>query len=176
MEERPRIKIHLTKWDYIIEVFSILCIVGSILLCIMYWVTAPYIVPIHYNIHGEIDNYGSKTTLFFVLLFLLVLTILTYVVFKILNKYPHIFNYPIAVTEQNAYFLYKTTTKMVRFMNLLICLLFAYSIWDIGIVGTIIQKHIIYDVLRWFLIACVVFYPVFTIVKIMRYKKKMLNK
>ena len=168
--KRPRIEIRLTTLDYIIEVFSILSIFCSLLLLILFWITAPDIVPTHYNIHGEIDKYGSKMIIVAFSLFLLTTNAVTYVLIKFLNKYPDSFNFPVAVTEQNAFFLYKTATRMVRWVNLLVCLLFTHSIW--GLAMGITFNNLCYHILFWSLITCIIVIPVISIVKI---KKRVKN-
>ena len=165
--ERPRIKIQLTALDYIVEFFAFLFVLSSIVLYVIYWIKAPDIVPIHYNIHGEVDGYGSKTTL----IIMPIINVLMYVGFTILNRYPHIFNFPTTVTEENALFLYKTSTRAVRWIKLLMCLLFAYIIWhEVSIIITHQEPklHGIY----WLLIATVAIYPIFPIVKMIKKRKK----
>ena len=61
--ERPHIKIRLIALDYIIEIAALLSVLAAITLYIIYWIKAPNVVPIHYNIYGEVDGYGSKTAL-----------------------------------------------------------------------------------------------------------------
>ncbi len=48
-----------------------------------------------------------------------------------LNKYPHIFNYTQKVTKENAERLYKTATKMIRILNVLIVYTFVYITYSI---------------------------------------------
>ena len=103
-------------WYYIVEILSLLSVLGAVVLYIIYWIKAPNIVPIHYNIYGEADGYGSKT----VLVILPILSVLMYVGLTILKKYPHIFNFPITVTEQNALSLY----KMAKIIDLSLIYLF----------------------------------------------------
>ena len=165
--ERPRIKIRLTALDYIIEVFSILAVLCAILLYIIYWIKAPEVVPIHYNIYGEVDSYGSKITL----LFLPIITIIFYIGLTILNKYPHIFNFPTTITEQNALSLYRISTRMIRWLKLLFCLLFTYNIWhEVRIIITNQAPKL--DSIFWLFIAAIIICPIFPIVKMIKSSKK----
>jgi len=121
----------------------------------------------HSNLYGEVDAYGSKKTTVAILLFLSMLNISTYAILKILNKYPHIFNFPVAVTEQNAFFLYKTATRMIRWINLFICLLFTGAIWEICDLGmdTILNKFP-YNIFLWlFPTVCIILCAIISIVK-----------
>jgi len=170
--ERPRIKIRLTTFDYIVEIFSILSVLGSIVLYVIYRINPPEVVPMHYNIHGEVDGYGGSKA---VLIILPIINILTYAVLTILNKYPHIFNFPTAVTEENAFFLYKSSTRMVRQLKLLIALLIAFLVWYLE-KGITLQEHTFYDILLWLFYASVIICPIFLIVKINKKMKKQHNK
>ncbi|MDR0392461.1 MAG: DUF1648 domain-containing protein [Planctomycetaceae bacterium] len=152
----------MTAGDYIVEILSLVLVLTSVVFYIIYWIKAAEVVPTHYNAYGEADNYGSKHTL----LILPGLNILIYVAFTILNKYPHLFNYPVAVTEQNATSLYRIAAKMVRYMKLLICLLFTFLIVSIS------QKNGFNSVVYWILIAVIVLYPVFVIVKMIKIKNQ----
>jgi hypothetical protein len=162
--ERPRIKIRLTALDYMLEITALLSVLAIIVLYIIYRIKAPEIVPIHYNIRGEVDGYGSADTL----IMLPILSILTYVGMTILNKYPHIFNFPTVVTEQNALRLYKIATRTVRWLKLLVCLLYADSVWsEIKIITNQTSKL---GGITWILIACIAIYPIFPIVKMIKSK------
>jgi hypothetical protein len=52
-------------------------------------------------------------------------------VLSILNKFPHIFNYPIKVTDENALQLYLKATRMLRVIKLIVVLLFSWIEWQI---------------------------------------------
>jgi uncharacterized membrane protein len=117
--KRPRINIELMLFDYIIEAMSLLFVTATIVAFILCWVMLPEIVPIHYNLAGEADGFGSKTEN----IVLPLMGVFTYVGLTVLNRYPHIFNYPVEVTEENASYLYRTAKRMIRSLKLLFCLL-----------------------------------------------------
>jgi uncharacterized membrane protein len=124
METRPRIKLTLSPLDNALE------LAGKIFLVIIWGLTLytflklPATVPIHFNASGEADNYGSKVTL----LFLPALSTLLYIGLTQLNKYPHIFNYIVAITEDNARRQYTLATRTLRFIKLAILLVFSLVI------------------------------------------------
>jgi len=76
----------------------------------------PATIPIHFNLKAEIDNYGSKATLF------ILPVIITIVVagLTILGRYPHIFNYPKKITAANALEEYSKATGLLRIIKLVI--------------------------------------------------------
>jgi len=165
MNKRPRIKIRPTALDYTIEVFAVLSVLAVIILYAIYWTKAPEIVPIHYNIYGEADGWGSKTES----LSLPITAVFFYIGLTILNKYPHIFNFPTTVTEQNAFSLYKIATRMMRWLKLLLCLLFAYMIWhELRIIITNQESKLDGS---WLFIAVMLFILIFSIVKMIKKPK-----
>jgi len=156
MNKRPRIKIPLTALDYILEIVALLVVLATIILYVVYWIFSP-------------EEYSIKILLLFTLP---ITSIFIYAMLTILNKYPHIFNFPVNVTEENAFFLYKTATRMMRWIKLLCCLLFAYIVWVIAKEAITYQEFGL-DVIFWLLIASTIIYPIFMIVRIIKYDKKL---
>lgn len=70
-----------------LELKKELPIIGIVLVPFIYlaiiWNSLPDTVPIHWNSEGEIDNWGSKFTLIFMLL---LLPVLTYVIMSVISK------------------------------------------------------------------------------------------
>ncbi|MEG1635259.1 MAG: DUF1648 domain-containing protein [Rikenellaceae bacterium] len=79
-------------------------------------------IPIHYNINGEIDGWGSSSFLFYLAL----LALVTYVFFSVIPKFPKFFNYPVKVTTDNAKQLSALATGMLLRLKFLVILMFAY--------------------------------------------------
>lgn len=123
--EQPKIKIETTSTDIIVEVL------GWGVLGFLWWLAAsnyrilPDIIPIHYNIAGEIDDTGSKATI----LVLPLITTLLFIGLTILNRYPHIFNYPVKITEQNALRQYSNALMLIRVLKLVIVAVFTSIAW-----------------------------------------------
>lgn len=80
----------------------------------------PEEIPIHYNGSGEVDAYGGKNNLFSLPIVATILIIGLY----ILNKFPHTFNYPSAITEENASRMYANATRLIRFLQVSVLILF----------------------------------------------------
>jgi len=121
MNERPVIKLHLSKLDKGLEIAAIIMIVLLwALTCIAYF-RLPYTIPTHFNFSGVPDDFGSKTTL-------IVLPVIGTVIFAgltLLNRYPHIFNYGSDLTWENAEQRYTNATRMIRFLKLAIMIIFS---------------------------------------------------
>ena len=120
MEERPRIKLELTPLDKTFEFVSWLLIFAVWGLTIANYNNLPNIIPTHYNGTGKADGFGEKCM---ILTLPLVATFL-FVGLTILNKFPHIFNYPTNITEENALKQYTNATRLIRFLKLMVVIIF----------------------------------------------------
>lgn len=127
-EERPILKIALSKFDKLLELVSLILFITLWIICTLELINLPNIIPIHFDFSGKPDNYGSKNTL----LILPIIMSLVAILFTYLCKRPHIFNYPSKITKDNAEQQYKLATQMLRVLkigilflgNIILCLLY----------------------------------------------------
>lgn len=120
MEKQPRLSIQPAKVDRILDAVS--WAVLSVMWGIGLWgtFTLPETIPVHFNFRGQPDGYGSP-------LFILGLPVLTTLMvagMTWLNRYPHIFNYPVKITPENALRQYTNATRLIRLMKLTVAVLF----------------------------------------------------
>ena len=156
-------KFPLSILDCILELLALLSVVGTIILFVIFWIDAPKVVPIHYNIYGIADRFGSKTTL----IALPIISIISYVGLTFLNRFPHVFNLPVRVSEQNRTMLYKTATTVIRWTKLFICLLFTVIL--LQAVGSIQNyEYKLNNSYLFILIACLFFCMIFYIIRMIR--------
>lgn len=120
MEGRPKMKIELTITDKVIELIGWLYLLAFWVLTITSYSSLPDTIPIHYNGAGQIDRFGNKIN---ILILPFIATIL-FVGISLANKFPHIFNYPTKITEENALRQYSNMTRMNRYMKLILVLIF----------------------------------------------------
>ena len=120
MEQRPKIKLELAIADKTIEIVAWVLIFAVWGLTITNYGSLPNIIPTHYNGAGVADGYGEK---WLILTLPLVATVL-FVALTILNKFPHIFNYLNEITEENALRQYTNATRLIRFLKLIVVLIF----------------------------------------------------
>lgn len=120
MASRPRIKLTPQPIDRLLDIG------GFVLLC-MLWVLAyfsykdmPDTIATHFNGSGEADGYGSKI----MLIIAPIVATLTFFLLFFINKVPHLFNYPVTITEVNAPAYYELATRMIRVINL--CMLITF--------------------------------------------------
>ncbi|MBS1751829.1 MAG: DUF1648 domain-containing protein [Bacteroidetes bacterium] len=127
MNQRPRIKIKPQPFDTIIELLAWVTFLLLWLLTILYYNSLPDKIPTHFNASGYADGYGSKSTFFI----LPVIGTLIFALLTILNKYPHIFNYSVNITEENAYRQYSNGTRLVRYIKFSVECTFLLIVWSI---------------------------------------------
>ncbi|MEZ4797452.1 MAG: DUF1648 domain-containing protein [Flavobacteriaceae bacterium] len=120
--ERPRIKVPFETVDVIVEFTSITLLILMWSYCIFKFSELPDTIATHFNAAGTPDDYGSKHTIW------LIPSIATamYIVLFILNKYPHLHNYMVNITEENALKNYRFSTRIVRIVNFFCVVLMAY--------------------------------------------------
>jgi hypothetical protein len=161
-ENRPIVHIKFTRNDYISESLSIIAFLAMWLLTFYAIVIAslPGTIPIHFNLKGAPDGYGKKLNL---LITPLVSTVI-YIGMTIINRYPHLFNYPVKINEKNAVEQYLLATRIIRLIKLVIMLLFF-------IIEFFIIKSVLYNrpfVAFWFVLIIPAFFYVLFIFYILR--------
>lgn len=120
MEERPVIKLEWTFVDRLLEITGGVAIMVLWILVIVKYPGLPDTIPTHFNALGQVDGYGGKVTL-------LILPIIVTVIFiglTILNRFPHVFNFPVSITQDNALKQYTNATRFIRYLKLVIVLIF----------------------------------------------------
>ncbi|MGV8138604.1 MAG: DUF1648 domain-containing protein [Mangrovibacterium sp.] len=117
---RPKIKIELTATDKAVELIGWLMLLAVWVLTITSYSNLPETIPTHFNEEGKADGFGSKIN---ILILPFVATIL-FVGMTIANKFPYIFNYPTKITEENAFRQYTHATRMIRYLKLILVVLF----------------------------------------------------
>ena len=120
MERRPRIKIEMTLTDRVIELIGWLALLTIWALTISSYSNLPDTIPTHYNGAGQIDGFGKKVNI----LILPLIATAFFVGLTILNKFPHIFNYPTKINKDNALRQYTNITKMNRYLKLVFVIIF----------------------------------------------------
>lgn len=120
--QRPIIKPALSDFDRLLEKISLLALVFLLAYSIISFAYLPDTIPIHFNTHLKVDGYGSKYFIFL----LPGLAVILYAGLTLLNKYPHLFNYPVKITDTNAEGQYTLATKLIRLLKAIIIFLILY--------------------------------------------------
>ena len=82
--------------------------------------TLPELIPSHFNVQGKVDDQSRKLVIFLLPSIITVLTAGMY----ILIRFPYRFNYPVAITMENAERQYRLATRMIRVLSLSILVVF----------------------------------------------------
>jgi len=127
MNSRPKIQIPLSGSDRLVEIVGILLLVGLWSFSLYCLAELPDTVPMHFNFSGEPDRYGSKKTI----LILPILGTLIYALLTFLCKFPHIFNYTVSITTENAARQYIIAIRTLRYLKISILLVFFLVVWTV---------------------------------------------
>lgn len=109
---RPRKSLKLSPIDIAIEIVSIISLLFLIGLSVaISFYSENFIVPT--NGYGSVWFFTAKG-------------LFVYAALTILGQFPHIFNYPVEVTSENATKLYGQGSQLVRLLKMLIVLSFVF--------------------------------------------------
>ena len=120
MRGRPRIEIRLTVTNKIVELIGWMALLMIWILTITSYSNLPDIIPTHYNRAGHVDGFGNKVNI----MILPILATLFFIGLTILNRFPHIFNYPTKINKDNAIRQYTNMTRMNRYLKLVFVIIF----------------------------------------------------
>lgn len=121
MYSRPRIQVEKASLDHWLERAALALLLFLWAYTLYDYFTLPETIPTHFNARGEPDDYGSKATL----LLLPVIGSVIYLVMNRLNRYPHLMNYPVTITEDNAAAHYRTALRLLRIVKAIVLLIFS---------------------------------------------------
>ena len=119
---RPKIKVPLQAVDLILDLLSLTLLIVLIAYTVTSYSDLPDTIATHFNSSGEADGFSNKINIWWIPVIGLVL----FVGLFIINKYPHIHNYMINITEENALKNYRFSNRIVRIVNFFCMALFAF--------------------------------------------------
>ncbi|KGR85000.1 DUF1648 domain-containing protein [Lysinibacillus odysseyi] len=124
---RPKVHIEKTTLTKFADILGNAGILVMILLVALNWGSLPDTVPTHFNGAGDADGWGSK----FTLLILPVIAIFLHILLGVVERKPHLHNYPVRLTEENAPLFYAESVKIINLTKNIIALMFAYITYHI---------------------------------------------
>ncbi len=125
MEKGPKIVLTLSTLDKIVELLGIISIVAIWVLVITSYNSLSDTITVHYDLDGKGDRIGGKENIFA----LPIVATILFLGLTILNRYPHHFNYLTKITEENVHRQYSIATKMIRFLKLMVVIIFGLIEW-----------------------------------------------
>ena len=114
--------IQKNKFDIIIDIICLLCLIGLILYLAIAWPNIPDQIPGHYDARGEIDGMTGKS----LLIFLAFMAWVMYILIFIAELFPKTWNTGVKVTRENMGRVYRTVKSMLGIIKLQMVLLFTY--------------------------------------------------
>ena len=147
--------------DKVLEIFALSMILAMIIVPLILYSRLPERIPSHYNVSGEIDSYSNKISVFILPIICL---LVVYLPITILQRFPHTFNFPVKVTERNADSLYVIGIRIIRYIKLLVIVIFVLLLTETLLCAFNIQHgrfvfYILYGI-------DIVFFPLIIIVGI----------
>lgn len=115
-KDRPIIPIELKIFDKIIEGMALIVFISIWVMVIYSYNKLPQIIPVHFDLSGNVDRMGDKSSIFtlpFIASFI-------YLLLTVLNKYPHMFNYIGEITLDNAKSQYTFATRLLRVIKVIV--------------------------------------------------------
>ena len=119
-------KIKNSPADIIMEILGLIMLIGTPLYLLIRWSSIPDKLPMHYNFVGEIDRWGGKGEI----LFLVVMVWILYLMISLVEHFPSIWNTGVQVTSENRARVYRTLKYMVKTLKLVMTLIFTFLIFN----------------------------------------------
>ena len=120
-----------TRLQTLFEMMSIVGVLGGLAVGLWYGPRLPPSIPIHFDLRGDPDGWGSRS--FFAFFTLMVPVV--YVVLTLLARHPRILNYPVAITPENAETQYRLMRTFLAGIKTVMVLGLAYLLWRTADVG-----------------------------------------
>jgi uncharacterized membrane protein len=124
---RPAITPEWQAIDTFLEAMAAAGVVAILALTIYHYGNLPEEIPIHFNLKGDPDGFGSKPAVWL----MPGVSIFIYALLTVVNRFPHTFNFTVEITEANAEKQYAIATRMIRFLKAIILAGFTYIHWEI---------------------------------------------
>ncbi|ATP39958.1 hypothetical protein CSE16_07785 [Solibacillus sp. R5-41] len=123
---RPVLHIEKSNSERVANIIGYASLVAMVLYLLLKWSSLPAQVAAHFNAAGEVDRWGSK----YELLILPVIAILITFFMELIERYPHVHNYPERLCEANVHAFYLNSRQMLNYMKNIINMLFAFLVYE----------------------------------------------
>ncbi len=121
-KNRPIINVPSTEANRFLNWLIILLLMVYVAFIFTQYSALPDTIPTHFGKNGLADAHGSKNSIWL----LPAIALLMSIGLNVAAKYPHLFNYPIKVTNENALRLYTFGIKLIQITSIYVILLFFY--------------------------------------------------
>lgn len=124
--DRPELKVPRTRLDYALEILAAVGMFLGLYDLAANYSKLPASIPTHFNFKGVVDSWGGKETI----LILGVGIVVLYGTLTLVNRIPHLYNYPWEITEENAPRQYRLARTFITLLKAEIVWLFAAIIGE----------------------------------------------
>lgn len=110
-------------------VMAALGLLALLIVTLYWWEQLPAIIPTHFGFDGKPNGYGPRETFFWLPGILLVMLAL----FAALSRYPWLFNFPVAITQENAARQYQRGRTLLAALGALLAWFFTLLQWELAL-------------------------------------------
>jgi uncharacterized membrane protein len=122
--QRPILSARLSPLLIAGELAAAIAILLAVLIIVHFWAVLPDRIPIHFGFSGQPDAWGDK-----VMIWLLpAVAAIIFMVLAAVSRYPHTFNYPVRITDENAQRQYLLALSLLVWLKAEVCWLFAFIV------------------------------------------------
>ena len=115
-------KLQYTNFQKVLELITIIVLIGIWIYLIMSWGSLPDKISGHYNGAGVVDRWGSKSGI----LIMPILSSVMYIFITVLCFFPSIWNVPVTITPENRELVYINLKTMVILIKMEVIIAFTY--------------------------------------------------
>jgi uncharacterized membrane protein len=124
---RPKLDIPYTQFELYCEIVAVVVLIGIAFYLAAIWTKLPAQIPGHFNIMGQPDRWDGRNSIFW----MLGITAALYVGISVLQRFPHIYNYPFGLTPQNVHRQYQLARQLLVLIKTEIVCSFVFIQWGI---------------------------------------------
>jgi uncharacterized membrane protein len=135
MKSQPELISEKTHSDKVLEIAAWALLIVLIGFTIFAYVQMPETVPVHFNIKGDPDRYGGKSTIFLLAGIGVALVALFMFLLKSPGNYSK-YNYPIKVTPEHQAKVYALSARLMRVIMVNILIMFLFITVEIFLIAT----------------------------------------
>ncbi|PWL38068.1 hypothetical protein DKG77_07180 [Flagellimonas aquimarina] len=122
LRKKPKIEVKPTTTDKKLVLIGWVIVILNFVVVLLFYFDLPETIPVHFNLKGEINGFGSKSILWIIPS--ISASIYMAMSILVLKMKPYYMNYPVKVTEKNAKELYALGIRMLTVMNLTTVIIF----------------------------------------------------
>ncbi len=117
-----KLQIKKTPYDFVLEFICAIGLTAVLYPLFSYTELAEVRWPVHFNVSGEINSWGTRSNMWFIP----IMTVVMYVGISILGNKADKLKFPVPVTENNKYSLYRLGFRGMKFVKFGVMCIFAY--------------------------------------------------